>query len=69
MVCGHCGEPLVPIPLIKLTQIFALIAATAFISPLLIMVLILLQDQKYPEPKRSFAPMATLANFLEDENT
>ena len=36
MVCGQCGDPLVKVKLIKPTQIFAFIAAAAFITPLIV---------------------------------
>ena len=49
MVCGHCGDPLVEILAIKPTQIFAIIAVTAFIAPLLITAFAFIQDLKKPE--------------------
>ena len=39
MVCGQCGDPLVKVKLIKPTQIFAFIAAAAFITPLILMII------------------------------
>ena len=44
MICGQCGDSLEKVPLVKPTQIFAIIAATAFISPLIFMLLIFLKD-------------------------
>ncbi len=53
MLCGQCGEPLVKIPVVKPTQIFALIAASAFIAPLLITAFAFIQDLNKPQPRRS----------------
>ena len=49
IVCGLCGEPVVKIPLIKPIQIFALIAASAFITPLFLMIFSFI---KYPEKQK-----------------
>ncbi len=38
MICGQCGDQLVKKTLVKPVQVFALIAATAFIAPLIFMV-------------------------------
>ncbi len=53
MICGQCGDPLVKITAIKPTQIFALIAASAFIAPLLITILAFIQDLNKPQPSRN----------------
>ena len=44
MVCGQCGDPLVKVPLIKVSQILALITASAFVAPFLIAVVLFLND-------------------------
>tara|TARA_Y100001968_G_scaffold253050_1_gene238613 strand:- start:2269 stop:2544 length:276 start_codon:yes stop_codon:yes gene_type:complete len=59
MICGQCGDPLVRKSYIKPTQIFALIAATAFIAPFIFMVFSSLQDLNRPRPSRSNEPIAT----------
>ena len=38
MVCGQCGEPLLKVPLIKPTQIIALIAVLSLIAPFILMI-------------------------------
>ena len=38
MVCGQCGEPLLKVPLIKPTQIIALIAVSSFIAPFILII-------------------------------
>ncbi len=52
MICGQCGDPLIKTQSIKPTQIFALIAATAFIAPLLITAFSFIQDLKRPQPQK-----------------
>ncbi len=49
MICGHCGEELVKVPYIRPTQIIALVAATAFIAPIIAMIFAFLLDVKRPE--------------------
>ena len=60
MICGQCGDPLVKIPLIKPTQIFALLAASAFIIPLGLMVFDLLQDLKIQQPRQATDSIASM---------
>ncbi len=38
MVCGQCGEPLLKVPLIRPTQIIALIAVLSLIAPFILMI-------------------------------
>ena len=37
LICGHCGDNLLKVPLFNLKKFLALIATTALISPLIIM--------------------------------
>ena len=60
MVCGQCGDPLVKVPLIRPTQIVGLVAAAAFIAPLLLMVFVFIQDQQRPKIKRPLSTMAVV---------
>lgn len=50
MVCGHCGDPLEKVSVIRPTQVAGLVAAAAFIAPLFVTVLSFIQDQQRPEP-------------------
>ena len=52
MICGQCGDPLVKTPFVKPTQIFALVSATTFIAPLLLMVHAHLKDLNSPQFQR-----------------
>ena len=67
MVCGQCGDPLVKVPLIRPTQIFALVAAAAFIAPLIAMAIAFLQDQNQPDSKRVSLPMAVITSLVKNE--
>ena len=44
LICGKCGDPLIKKPLINSRQIFGLIAASAFMAPLLIMIVFVIKD-------------------------
>ena len=44
LICGQCGDPLLKRPLINSRRILGLIAAFAFLTPLFLMVLFLLND-------------------------
>ncbi len=44
LICGQCGDPLIKKPLINSRKIIGLIAASAFLIPLLIMIIFVIQD-------------------------
>ena len=44
LICGLCGDPLVKKPLINSKKIFALFAASAFLAPLLLMIIFVIKD-------------------------
>ena len=60
MICGQCGDPLLKRPIIKPIQLFALIAASAFLAPLIMMVFAFVKDLREPSPKQRLAPVAVL---------
>ena len=64
MICGQCGDPLVKVPLIRPTQIFALIAAAAFIAPLLAMAIAFFKDLNQPGSQRISPPIAVIAELV-----
>ena len=51
MVCGQCGDRLVKKPFIKATQVFAIIAATAFIAPSLFLLVSSLKNMNRLKPQ------------------
>ena len=51
MVCGQCGDELIKKPLIRPMQIIGLIAVSAFLSPLLLMVSNVIQIEPLNSPK------------------
>tara|TARA_B100000965_G_scaffold350979_1_gene325231 strand:- start:1296 stop:1490 length:195 start_codon:yes stop_codon:yes gene_type:complete len=56
LICGLCGDPLVKKPLINSRRIIAVVAASAFIAPLLIMIIFVINDftkDKYPNNSQS----------------
>ena len=46
LICGLCGDPLMKKPLINARKFFGLAAATAFLAPLLIMIVFVIKDLK-----------------------
>tara|TARA_Y100001968_G_C19025840_1_gene557380 strand:- start:60 stop:371 length:312 start_codon:yes stop_codon:yes gene_type:complete len=53
MICGQCGDPLIKISLIKPTQIFAILAATAFVAPLVLTAFAFIQDLNRSQPRKT----------------
>ena len=51
MVCGQCGDELVKTPLIRPIQIIGIIAASAFLSPLLLMIGNVIQIESLKSPQ------------------
>ena len=51
VICGLCGDPLIKKPLINSRKILGLIAATAFLTPLFIMIVFVIKEfnnEKFP---------------------
>ena len=44
LICGQCGDPLIRKPLINLRKICGLIVASAFLLPLIIMIIFVFQE-------------------------
>ena len=44
LICGLCGDPLVKKPLLNSRRIIGAVAASAFISPLLLMIIFVIKD-------------------------
>ena len=44
LICDLCGEPLIKKTLLNLRRMIGLIAASTFLTPLLIMIIILIND-------------------------
>ena len=56
LICGQCGDPLTKKTLINLRQIFGLIAISAFLLPLVLMIVFAVQDfknEKLPNNSKS----------------
>ncbi|WP_269624900.1 hypothetical protein [Prochlorococcus marinus] len=57
-ICGLCGDPLVKKPLLNSRRIIGIVAASAFLAPLLIMIIFVFKDftnEKYPSNPESLA--------------
>ena len=44
LICGECGDPLMKKPLVNSRKIFGLFAVSAFLTPLLIMIVFVFED-------------------------
>ena len=56
LICGLCGDPLIKKPLLNSRRIFGVVAASAFLAPLLIMIVFVIKDfTKERLPKNSEA--------------
>ena len=54
LICGQCGDPLIKKPLISLRQILGLLACSAFLLPLLLMIIFIIKDfSNYKMPSKS----------------
>ena len=54
LICGLCGDPLVKKPLLNSRRIIGAVAASAFLVPLLIMIIVVIKDFSNEElPKNS----------------
>ena len=56
LICGLCGDPLIKKPLLNSRRIIGVIAASAFLAPLLIMIVFVINDftkEKYPNNSES----------------
>ncbi|WP_269605768.1 hypothetical protein [Prochlorococcus marinus] len=58
LFCGLCGDPLVKKPLLNSRRIIGAVASSAFIAPLLIMIIFVIKDfskEKHPNNSNSLA--------------
>ena len=64
LICGQCGETLMKKHLINLRQVFGTLAATAFIAPLLMMIVFVINDftKEKPQNNSEFSALFTISN-------
>ena len=67
MICGQCGDLLVKVPVIRPTQIFALIAAAAFMAPLLVLVIAFIKDQNRPALKQALPSVKVIKSLSKNK--
>ena len=56
LICGLCGDPLVKKPLLNSRRIIGAVAASAFLAPLLLMIIFVIKDfsnEKLPNNSES----------------
>ena len=62
LICGLCGDDLVKKPLLTSRRLIGVVAALAFLSPLLIMIIFVIDDftkQKFPNNTESLVLLTT----------
>ena len=64
MVCGQCGDPLIRVQFVRPIQIFALIAASSFAAPLIVMLIVFIKDQTPPDSIQSLPTLETNHNVI-----
>ena len=60
LICGLCGDPLIKKPLINSRRIIAVVAASAFIAPLLIMIIFVINDFTKEKPSNNSESLVLL---------
>ena len=66
LICGQCGDPLMKKPLINSRKIFGLFAVSAFLAPLLIMIVFVFEDftkQEFPSNSESESSLFLSVNI------
>ena len=56
LICGLCGDPLIKMPLLNSRRIIGPVVASAFLSPLLLMIIFVIKDfskEKLPNNSES----------------
>ena len=44
LICGQCGDPLIKKNFINIKKIFAILAVSAFVAPLVLMIILIIQN-------------------------
>ena len=60
LICGLCGDALIKKPLLNSRRLIGVVAALAFLSPLLIMIIFVIEDfskQKLPKNSESLVQL------------
>ena len=58
LICGHCGDPLMKKPLINSRKIFGLVALSAFLAPLMLMMIFVIKDFSDDKPLIDYESLA-----------
>ena len=60
MICGQCGDILMKKPLVSSKRIFGILGASAFLVPLLIMIIFVIKDltnERHPSNSESLVQL------------
>tara|TARA_Y100001968_G_C19312312_1_gene694855 strand:- start:466 stop:753 length:288 start_codon:yes stop_codon:yes gene_type:complete len=68
IICGQCGEKIIKPPLIKPVRIIAVIAVSAFISPLILLIINSFIEQKNQQPEISLDLLVKIQTVITKES-
>ena len=60
LICGLCGDPLVKKPLLNSRRIIGAVAASAFLVPLLLMIIFVINDFSKEKPSNNSESLVLL---------
>ncbi len=63
LICGQCGDPLIIKPLLNSRRIIGVVAALAFLAPLLIMTVFVIKDFTKERLPNNSEPLVLLTNY------
>ena len=69
LICGQCGDQLIKKPILNSRQIISFIAASAFLTPLLIMFIFIIKDFNKNEVQDDSVSLIFLPNKLTNEKS
>jgi len=67
LICGQCEDPLIKKPLLNSRRIIGVLAASAFLAPLLIMIIFVITDfsrEKHPDNSDSLVLLTIDKSWL-----
>ena len=63
LICGQCGDPLMKKPLVDYKRVFGMITTLVFLTPLLIMIILLINNFTNEKPQNNNEFFALLAIY------
>ena len=64
LICAQCGDPLIKKPLLNLRRITGVIVSSAFLTPLLIMIVFVVKD--FTKEKLPYSSESLLLSYIDN---